>query len=85
MLRRTKVNFSKLLYKITKLAIVLTILYIYFTPKIVSRNNASLQHIFPHKYGDYEINLVIAHPDDEVMFFPHNFSTEFVLSENRPI
>ena len=69
MLRRPKVNFSKLLYKITKLAIVLTILYIYFTPKIVSRNNASLQHIFPHKYGDYEINLVIAHPDDEVMFF----------------
>lgn len=69
MLGRAKVNFSKLLYKITKLAIVLTILYIYFTPKIISRNNESLQYIFPHKYGDYQINLVIAHPDDEVMFF----------------
>ena len=69
MLGRAKVNFSKLLYKITKLAIVLTILYIYFTPKIISRNNESLQHFFPHKYGDYQINLVIAHPDDEVMFF----------------
>ncbi|CAI4035748.1 hypothetical protein SMKI_13G4000 [Saccharomyces mikatae IFO 1815] len=67
--RRVRVNFSKLLYKITKLSIVLTILYIYFTPKIISRNNESLQHVFPNKYSDYQINLIIAHPDDEVMFF----------------
>ncbi|CAI4048892.1 N-acetylglucosaminylphosphatidylinositol deacetylase SKDI_13G4120 [Saccharomyces kudriavzevii IFO 1802] len=69
MSRRVKVNFSKLVYKITKLAIVLTILYIFFTPKIISRNDELLQHVFPHKNRDSQINLVIAHPDDEVMFF----------------
>ncbi|EJS44137.1 gpi12p [Saccharomyces arboricola H-6] len=69
MSRLAKVSFSKLLYKITKLAIVLTILYIYFTPKITTRNNESLKHVFAHKNSDSQINLVIAHPDDEVMFF----------------
>ncbi|KOG97610.1 N-acetylglucosaminylphosphatidylinositol deacetylase [Saccharomyces eubayanus] len=69
MSRRVKVCFSKLLFKITKLAIVLTVLYIYFTPKILSRNTDSLQHIFPHRSSNSQINLVIAHPDDEVMFF----------------
>ncbi|CAI4049121.1 hypothetical protein N7582_004583 [Saccharomyces uvarum] len=69
MSKRVKVCFSKLLFKITKLAIVLTVLYIYFTPKILSRNTDSLQHVFPHRDRNSQINLVIAHPDDEVMFF----------------
>lgn len=63
-----KLSFSKLLFKVTKLVIVLQILYIYVTPKIQEQNKQNLEKVLYNGTGG-TLNLVIAHPDDEVMFF----------------
>ncbi|CCK72107.1 N-acetylglucosaminylphosphatidylinositol deacetylase KNAG_0J00240 [Huiozyma naganishii CBS 8797] len=61
-------NFSRFIYKVTKLSLLLGILYIYAsTSKIGSFNYTNLETLGEHDINS--VNLVIAHPDDEVMFF----------------
>ncbi|KAL3234461.1 N-acetylglucosaminyl-phosphatidylinositol de-N-acetylase [Nakaseomyces bracarensis] len=67
---RKKFPFSKVLFKLTKLLLVLQVLYIYVTPKIQAGNRLNLDKVLNVEDGEAgTLNLVIAHPDDEVMFF----------------
>ncbi|KTB14210.1 N-acetylglucosaminyl-phosphatidylinositol de-N-acetylase [Nakaseomyces glabratus] len=61
--------FSKLLFKLTKLTIIFQVLYIYFTPKVEDLNKENLTKLLPTHDNFGVLNLVIAHPDDEIMFF----------------
>ncbi|CCF56692.1 hypothetical protein KAFR_0B03960 [Kazachstania africana CBS 2517] len=67
------IHISKLIFKITKLTLIFWCLYIVLSPKIQLSNDQILNTFIPSlikdRSNDPSLTLVVAHPDDEVMFF----------------
>ncbi|CAL9731989.1 N-acetylglucosaminyl-phosphatidylinositol de-N-acetylase [Monosporozyma unispora] len=65
-----RLDCSKIIYKITKLTLLIWITYIILsTTKIPNFTTENLQRLIVKSNKIHSVTLVIAHPDDEVMFF----------------
>lgn len=81
-----RVNCSKLIYKFTKLTLLVWIIYnILSISKISTFTTENLQPLIATRNKVHSVTLVIAHPDDEVMFFaPTLLNLDAALSRDIP-
>lgn len=80
-------NFSRLLYKLTKLTLLVWLIYIILSSnKIPEFNNHNTEKLLTNNNAFNQIQsltLIIAHPDDEIMFFaPTLLNINRILPEN---
>lgn len=75
----------KIIYKITKLNLICWLLYIYASTNIAKNNKENFKKLETTSQKIDSVNLVIAHPDDEVMFFgPSLLNLNQFLPESVP-